>query len=360
MNIDVTQSKIVNNVTGKIRLDTSMQESSGVEDEIEITQDFKVDVEVETKWDDNDNEHNLRPDSLTLIIKKSDGTEVDRHTINLEREEFSYVFRDLDKYDTNGEEIVYIADEEVSEGDNLEDNYIKSVGNIQTTGENSKKITITNRIANINQTNELKYTVNHIKVTGSDEELVQTNEYTEEVSEQDEQLITIQEGTLETITIDGYKLDDSRMPSEQEGEKVANNTVINFYYIQEEENTGTVIVKHIDEETGEVLLEEPIYGKVGETVETEAKNFEGYILVESPEETEVEIEEEEKVVTYYYEQEEKISEPVENPTDNTLANGVLPQTGEKVGIKSLLIVLSVIIIIAIITYKKNIEYRDIH
>ena len=87
------------------------------------------------------------------------------------------------------------------------------------------------------------------------------------------------------------------MPAQQEGEKVADKTVINFYYIQQ----GSVIVEHRDRETNDILLkEEPVYGEIGSTVETSAKNFEGYVLVESPEETEVEIEEGEKVVTYYY------------------------------------------------------------
>ena len=69
-----------------------------------------------------------------------------------------------------------------------------------------------------------------------------------------------------------------------------------YYYVK----VGKVTVQHIDKGTGELLDEEHVNGRVGEMVETGAKDFEGYVLVESPEDPNVEIEEEEKIVKYYY------------------------------------------------------------
>ena len=471
--IDITQENIVNSVTGKVELETPEKKSDGVEDTAETAQSFKVDVEVEKIWEDSEDVYGERPESLTIILKKADGKEVGRHTLDVARGERTYIFTGLDRYDENGYEIEYTVAEEVTGSDSLED-YTAKIGEIENIGGNSKKITITNRLEKI----PAKVIVKYLE-KGTEEELAKQENINGYVGE---------EYKTEQKEIDGYIFEE--IQGIPEGKMTEDTIEVIYYYVKE----GRVIVKHIDEETGEVLLEEPIYGKVGETVETEAKNFEGYVLVKSPEEIEVEIEEEEKVVTYYYvkvsggvlekhidditgellyselhegdkgdiykieskkfegyelvedklpinsegemteelievtyyyrkpvgitveyvdketgekiaeneiiagykgeeytteqkeidgytfvevdgekegimsddttvtyyyEQAEKISEPVENTTDNTIANGVLPQTGEKVGIKSLLVVLSVIII-TIIVYKKNIEYRDIH
>ena len=70
-----------------------------------------------------------------------------------------------------------------------------------------------------------------------------------------------------------------------------------YYYVQNTKLT----VQHIDRETGEILKEEIETGKVGDIVETKAEAFEGYVLVESPEEPNVILDETgEQIVKYYY------------------------------------------------------------
>ena len=71
---------------------------------------------------------------------------------------------------------------------------------------------------------------------------------------------------------------------------------VNYYYLK----NAVLTVKHIDRQINEVLEEETINGKVGDTVETHSKNFEGYVLVESPESTTV-VMQGEDIVEYYYE-----------------------------------------------------------
>ena len=69
-----------------------------------------------------------------------------------------------------------------------------------------------------------------------------------------------------------------------------------YYYVQK----GRIKIQHIDRETGEVLKQETEEGKVGDIIKTQAQNFEGYVLVESPKNPNVEITKEEQTVKYYY------------------------------------------------------------
>ncbi len=70
-----------------------------------------------------------------------------------------------------------------------------------------------------------------------------------------------------------------------------------YYYAQNTKAT----VQHIDRETGEILKEETKEGKVGDLFETKAEDFEGYVLVESPEEPNIIMDKTgEQIVKYYY------------------------------------------------------------
>ncbi len=70
-----------------------------------------------------------------------------------------------------------------------------------------------------------------------------------------------------------------------------------YYYAQ---NTKAK-VEHIDRETGEILKEETEEGKVGDLFDTHAEDFEGYVLVEEPEEPDIIMDATgEQVVRYYY------------------------------------------------------------
>ena len=70
-----------------------------------------------------------------------------------------------------------------------------------------------------------------------------------------------------------------------------------YYYAQ---NTKAK-VQHIDRETGKILKEETTNGKVGDLFKTHAEDFEGYVLVESPEEPNIIMDKTgTQIVKYYY------------------------------------------------------------
>ncbi len=80
--------------------------------------------------------------------------------------------------------------------------------------------------------------------------------------------------------------------------KMTNDVIeVIYYYAQNTKAT----VQHIDRETGEILKEETQEGKVGDLFETQAEDFEGYVLVESPEEPNIIMDKTgEQIVKYYY------------------------------------------------------------
>ncbi len=81
-----------------------------------------------------------------------------------------------------------------------------------------------------------------------------------------------------------------------QGTMTRENIEVIYYYLQ---NTS-VRVEHIDKNTNDILDTETIKGLEGDECETSAKDFEGYILVEEPEEKTVIMTKDEIVVRYYY------------------------------------------------------------
>ncbi|MBQ3145501.1 MAG: hypothetical protein IJB90_02875, partial [Clostridia bacterium] len=123
-----------------------------------------------------------------------------------------------------------------------------------------------------NQVNELTYTVKHVTVNGKTETEVATNTYEENVYVLDEQKITIKENTVKALAEDderivGYMLDETRLPEEETGDKVADETVITFYYVKDESqvNELTYTVNHVivngetETEVATETYEEEIY-----------------------------------------------------------------------------------------------------
>ena len=86
------------------------------------------------------------------------------------------------------------------------------------------------------QTNKLTYKVNHIIVNGNEKTTVETNSFDENVYVLDEQKITVKNGSLtikDASKIIGYKLDAESSSTVKEGDKVADKTEINFYYVKD-------------------------------------------------------------------------------------------------------------------------------
>ena len=77
-----------------------------------------------------------------------------------------------------------------------------------------------------------------------------------------------------------------------------NGEVIKIYYVAK---IGRITVNHIDKNDPTNILETELKeGKYGETIETTSKDFDEYMLVESPATEEYTYKEEDQVVNYYY------------------------------------------------------------
>ena len=88
-----------------------------------------------------------------------------------------------------------------------------------------------------------------------------------------------------------------------EGTMTLQNISVTYYYLQNSKATVRYVERN--PETGEIVkdLEEPTVkeGLVGDEFVTNAKNFLGYRLVESPEKTTINLSKEEQTLIYYYE-----------------------------------------------------------
>ena len=109
-------------------------------------------------------------------------------------------------------------------------------------------------------------------------------------------------------TFEGYDLvtedenGNSMLPTNAKGEMTEEQIVVNYYYIKQ----AKVKVEYIDKQTGEKLDEEEIEGHIGDSYDTEEKEFDGYELVEKPSNSTGEMTEEETVVKYYYQRKAEV------------------------------------------------------
>ena len=339
------------------------------ENEYTITNEFvrpedTIEVTVHKKWVDKDDIYEKRPDYLILkIINPKTQEETKSEPISITGED-SYTFTNLAKYDENGDEIAYTADEqEVSSGDLF--NYGKEVSPITNIeGETDKKeITITNtiekipaevivRYVDINDPEETEiatpvvkegivgegYDVSEDKKEIPGYTLVQepeekTGTYTEEEQEKiyyyakntrvitkyleqgtdivlSEQPEYVQEGYVGKFymtapqDIEGYTYvaDTNNLSGSMTEETI---TVI-YYYAK---NTK-ITVKYLEQGTNKVLTEQPEYvqeGYVGKEYSTEQKEIEGYTFVTVEGEVTGSMTEEAKTITYYYAKNTKIT-----------------------------------------------------
>ena len=95
-------------------------------------------------------------------------------------------------------------------------------------------------------------------------------------------------------TIEGYTLVEKPEPLDVTLEHEIETRT--FYYLK---NTK-VIVNYIDRETGEKLDNDEINGKSGDNVTVYAKDFDNYVLVEKPENENIEMTDDVITVNYYY------------------------------------------------------------
>lgn len=114
-NVDEAKEKITNKVIGKLNTYTPEKEDT-VEDTADVKIDLYTDVTANKVWVDNDEQKIKRPESIILQVLK--GSEVVASKEVTASENTSYTFKDLPKYDKNGNIINYtISEKEVNEGD---------------------------------------------------------------------------------------------------------------------------------------------------------------------------------------------------------------------------------------------------
>ena len=279
-------SKSVGEITG-----------TGDNKEVTITNTFikpgdKISIKVNKIWVDKENIYEKRPDSLELQIKNmATGEEVETKTVTVETI-ISCTFTNLEKYDENGEEIIYTADEkEVSEGDLF--NYTKQVGTLEDIeGQtDQKQITITNTMSKIPGSVIVKYvdkvSGNEISDTVVKEGIVGENF---DISENEKDIV-------------GYTLIEE--PAEKTGTYTEEEQTKTYYYAQ----TSKVIVKYLEKGTNKILTEDTQYeitGYEGKEYETEQKEISGYTFIESTNNTEGTMTKETIEVIYYYAQNTKV------------------------------------------------------
>ena len=98
--------------------------------------DDKIELEVTKKWLDNNNLNNVRPSNIKIIIKNGENIVREEILDVTQDEEKVYKIENLQKYDENGQEIVYTIDEENITG------YNKTInGTIITNTIKSYKVT---------------------------------------------------------------------------------------------------------------------------------------------------------------------------------------------------------------------------
>ena len=138
---DVTYDTHKANVKAYVYFDGTTELATNVliEDEDNVfTNKFRTNINVEKKWDDDDNEYDLRPESIVIKLL-ANGKETGDTLILSEDNKWKGTFEDLPKYDGE-KEITYTVKEETVDG--YEDPVI--------TGSEQKGFTVTNKVLKTN------------------------------------------------------------------------------------------------------------------------------------------------------------------------------------------------------------------
>ena len=246
-------------------------------------------IDVNKKWEDQENVYNKRPTSIKLVVKQGDS--VLKSEVVTKEDNWQATFTDLPKYDENGQEIAYTVDEEEVLPNDLF-HYEKQIGEV-TDKEmllDEKEATITNTMTKIPSTVVVKYVD---KNTGKEISDSKTKEgiigdpfdVTEDVKD-----------------IDGYTLVEE--PAEKTGVYTSETQEKIYYYAK---NTR-VIVKYLEQDDtpediadNQVLAPEvTIEGYEGKDYTTVEEEIPEYTLVATTDNLEGKMQRDEIVVIYYY------------------------------------------------------------
>ncbi len=266
-----------------------------------------------------DKEGNSRlPDNAEGTMKRDEVIEVKYYYIKKAKVVIKYLEEDDTPEDTTDNKV--LAEEETIEG-HENDSYeteSKDIKDYNLVGipENAKgTMTITkNQDGTYNTEIEVIYYYkkqaggvieNHIDITTN--EKLATEEHTGNVGD---------EYDIPSREFEGYDLVIDKLPTNAKGEMTEEPIEVNYYYIKQ----AKVEVEYIDKQTGEKLDEDELKGHIGDSYETEEKNFGNYELIEIPDNTMGEMTEDTIVVKYYYRRKAEVEvQYVEKNTNHQLA-----------------------------------------
>ena len=266
-----------------------------------------------------DKEGNSRlPDNAEGTMKRDEVIEVKYYYIKKAKVVIKYLEEDDTPEDTTDNKV--LAEEETIEG-HENDSYeteSKDIKDYNLVGipENAKgTMTITkNQDGTYNTEIEVIYYYkkqaggvieNHIDITTN--EKLATEEHTGNVGD---------EYDIPSREFEGYDLVIDKLPTNAKGEMTEGPIEVNYYYIKQ----AKVEVEYIDKQTGEKLDEDELKGHIGDSYETEEKNFDNYELIEIPDNTMGEMTEDTIVVKYYYKRKTEVEvHYVEKNTNHQLA-----------------------------------------
>ena len=289
------------------------------EKEITITNIFRrpeetISIDVNKIWDDQENIYNKRPTSLKINVKDNTGT-VKGSTIVTKDNMWNGRIENLQKYDENGQEIVYtVFEEEINKDDLFYYTGNTAIATDKVSETNGKEATITNKMTKI----PAKVIVKYID-KNSGTEISPANIKEGIVGDE----FNITEDKKE---IPGYTLIEE--PVEKEGIYTINEQEKIYYYSK---NTK-VIVKYLEkdetpentEDNYQVASEEIIDGYVGKDYKAEEKEVENYTLIENTQNIEGKMTEEIIEVVYYYAKNTSVVvKYLEKDTNTVLADEII-------------------------------------
>ena len=362
-NQDVTKD-LINTVVGKTTtyypegyLDKGGQEFVKQEKTVRATvkQDYKVNLKVMAKWNDNQNQKGKRPEKVTITIKEMPKEEIITKELTPENN-WTYEEIGIPKYNVAGEKITYLVTQKETEEGDLE--YYEEAVIAET---ETQKEEVTNQTFTITNDYKLMSTDLNTEITikGTDEiqtkdqEIEHTLHLKSKISDYigegkvivtdtlpypidleksdiangsyDEERKTITwEEPLPHIntqeTKEDYNIDITKsikltyLDIDLTEETITNpiKARIELYETEEKDeketsmNTnikvpGKVVVKYLDQDTQEEIAEKvEITDKIGKDYHTEKKEIEGYRFIEATGNTEGKVKEKEQEVIYYY------------------------------------------------------------
>ncbi len=142
-NLDVTKTNVTNTATGRIVLETPEKEETK-ETTKEIPTEYLINVPVTKVWEDNNNEAEKRPTSVTVTINGDTDTKQEGNEVNQEYEltaeaDWKHTFNNLPKYNELGNEVVYTVTEKET------GSIYYTTANTKVTGNQEEGFVITNK-----------------------------------------------------------------------------------------------------------------------------------------------------------------------------------------------------------------------